>query len=183
MTNFIKKATSVQEVGIIERSGITSVAQYTRLVHDKSSRDVIEKSLGDFEKNDYKYNAVYFSRDDNNPLLIGLTIMNKAALVIAGKAQCSTFAFEPRMLCSTPLYMKNIKLEEANIITLKNLKMYEPIVAGLKNNRKNAINFNTLAMNLTRDVQFGNPVYSKYKDEILAKGALAIREWISYGNN
>jgi hypothetical protein len=181
MANFIKRAQTVQEVGLKDNSSITRVDMYVQQLNSKNSSKVMELSRGDFEKNTVEDNAAFFTSEDTNPLISGLKALDRASMVIVGKRACSTFAFSDDMVCSTPYFIKKADLSEAKDIILRNLSMREPVLAGVPKKRPLAIAFDELAMRITKDVRSGNSVFDKYIDEVIMKGTEAMKEWIYNG--
>jgi hypothetical protein len=182
MGNFIKRPQTVLDVGIADNNGSsTRVSEFIRLSHSRSSSFNIEKTRGDFEKNTIEENKKYFINDDNNPLVYGLKALDRTAMVIAGKNSCSTMMFTDHLTCSTPNFIKTTSLTEANIISLRTMEMDNAITPGIRMNRPQAIAFNNLSLNITREVQRGVRVYSKYIEDVFILGNNAILEWINNG--
>jgi hypothetical protein len=61
------------------------------------------------------------------------------------------------------------------------MEMDNAITRGIRMNRPQAIAFNNLSLNITREVQRGVRVYSKYIEDVFILGNNAILEWINNG--
>jgi hypothetical protein len=175
MTNIIRYANKIIDVGTTENPLSTSVELFTR----SSANPNIEKSKGDFEENSLGGNAKFLINDDNNPLVWGLKNLDRVAMIIGGRSQIGTTTFieQDKPIYSTPSYIKSATLADANEIILQNLQMLNPVKDGLLNGKPMATAFNTLSLNITRDIQRGIRVYTIYADSVLSLGGKTIVEW------
>jgi len=175
MTNIIRYANKIIDVGTTENPKSTSVELFTRAW----SHANIEKTTGDFEENSLGSNAKFLINDDNNPLVWGLKNLDRVAMIIAGRSQIGTTTFveQDKPIYSTPSYIKSATLADANEIILQNLQMLNPVQSGLTSGKPMATAFNTLSLNITRDVQRGIRVYTTYAESVLLLGGKTIVEW------
>ncbi len=184
MVNFVKRTTSVNEIGITNSDSIvTSVAQFLHTANTRTANNSIELTSGNHERNSLEQNAEFMKRNDNNPLVYGLQNVDRFAMIIAGRSNVGTMTFvDPRKpVYSTVTTFIHATHPDAVDIVLQNLNMIEPIKAGVQQKLKYAVEFNNLCQSIARDVQRGIRVFTAYSDAIYTTGSNAIVEWSNNG--
>jgi hypothetical protein len=184
MVNFVKRTTSVNEVGIVNSDSIvTSVAQFLQTANTRTANNSIELTSGKFEQNSLEQNSEFMKKNDDNPLVYGLQNVDRFAMIIAGRSENGTMTFiDPQKpVYSTVHTFKRASHSSAVDIVLQNLNMIEPIKVGLQQRLKYAIEFNNLCIAIAKDAQRGIRVFASYSDAIYTTGSNAIVEWSNNG--
>jgi hypothetical protein len=184
MVNFVKRTTSVKEVGITNSDSIvTSVTRFLQSANTRTANNSIELSSAGFEQNELERNSEFIKQNDNNPLVYGLKNLDRFAMIIGGKSTIGTMTFvDPQKpVYSNANTLKGASHSVALDIVLQNLHMIEPIKAGVPQRLKYAVEFNNLCIAIARDVQRGIQVFTSYSDAIYTTGSNAIVEWSNNG--
>lgn len=175
MSNIIKTSKVLQEVPGLDNKFQSEVRLYIN--RNLTSDNFIERTIADFEKKSLDYNQKYFMTNSSNPLLYGLKLLDRMAMIIDNKTYTGTMEFVDKKLYSTPSKLKNSTILEAIDIVLNTLEMATPVTTGMRYKKPMAMQFNNLAATIAKQVKYGNLVYDNYHELVLDIGQQTIKEW------